>query len=137
MRLLYVLLACLSCNSVFARAATVAGGAELLVAPSGFASEATRAHGCWARLYLAENFASPALTLVGPVEVDYVTRDWGFAWDPRYKSVRVGPRATLTVYDDPRLKDRTAVFGPGRSVPDLNREMGLLRDIRSMKVSCP
>ena len=116
-------------------AALAPAGAELLVVPPAFASEAVT-HGCWARLFLAPGFASPALTLIGPVEVDYVARDWGFAWDARYKSVRVGPRATLTLYDDPKLRDQTAVFGAGRSIADLDTEMGIFRSIRSLKVSC-
>ena len=110
--------------------------AELMLAPGAYASDPALAGGCWARLYLAKNFTGRALTLIGPVEVDYVRSDWGFPWDPRYESLIVGPKATLTVYDDPQFRERTALFTRGKRIADLNGEMGIFRSISSMKVTC-
>jgi hypothetical protein len=117
-------------------AATRGAQAELMLAPGAYASDPALAGGCWARLYLEKNFTGRALTLIGPVEVDYVRSDWGFPWDPRFESVVVGPKATLTVYDDPQLRERTALFTRGKRLADLNAEMGIFRSISSMKVTC-
>jgi hypothetical protein len=94
------------------------------------------AQGCWAQLFLHENFAGTALTLQGPAQVENVARDWGFPWDPLYESVRVGPAATLTVYEETMFRDRTAVFGAGRAIADLDDVMGIFRSIRSVKLRC-
>jgi hypothetical protein len=110
--------------------------AAIILGPEDFASDAKLGNGCWARLYHAKNYSGHVLTLVGPVDIDYVQPDWGFAWDPRYESLIVGPNATLTVYDDPNLRDKVAVFRAGQRVPDLNEKMGVFRSLRSMKVSC-
>ena len=112
------------------------GGGAYVLAPQAFASDSRLAKGCWARLYLAENFAGDALTIVGPLNIDYVRPPWGFEWDPRYESVIVGPAATLTVYDDPSFANRTGSFKAGQRIADLDSEMGIFRTIRSMKVTC-
>jgi len=108
----------------------------LVLAPSAFASEAGLGAGCWARLYAAKAFSGEALTLVGPLEVDYVKPDWGFEWEPRYGSVAVGPKATLTLYDDTRLRDKVAVYEGAQRIADLDSRMGIFRTVRSMKVTC-
>ena len=110
--------------------------AALVLGPVELASDVALGNGCWARLYLGDNFSGSVLTLVGPLEVDYLRPDWGFAWDARYESLRVGPRGTLTTYDDVQFRDRSASFGAHRSIPDLDQEMGVFRRIRSLKVSC-
>ena len=99
-------------------------------------AEDASANGCWARLYLGERYTGQALTLTGPVEVSNITGHWGFPWDPLYESVEVGPKATLSVFDQPRFRERTMVFQHGQRVADLDTIMGLFRSIRSAKVSC-
>ena len=107
---------------------------SVVIVPAGAASEL--AGRCWARLYRSKKFAGEPLTLVGPLEVDYVRPEWGFAWDPIYESLSVGPEATLTVYDDAKFRDRSAAFKAGQSIPDLDEVMGVFRTIRSMKLTC-
>ena len=86
---------------------------SFFVARAGLPLDEMLGGGCWARLYVQENFQGTPVTLVGPVAVDNVSREWGFPWDPRYESVRVGPAATLTLYDNTRFRDRTAVSTQG------------------------
>lgn len=98
---------------------------------------ATRtAGGCWARAYKGKNFSGDSLSLVGPAEVANVAEDWGFSWDPQFESLRVGPNAVLTIFDDPHFRDRTATFQPGKQLADLDSEMGIFRTIRSMRLRC-
>lgn len=106
------------------------------VAEAGRALDESFAGGCWARLYVRENFEGDPVTLVGPVAIDNVSRQWGFPWDPQYESLQVGPTATLTLYDNTRFRDRTAVFKSGRRIADMDDEMGVFRSVRSAKVSC-
>ena len=92
--------------------------------------------GCWARIYKEENFKGESLTLLGPADVDNVFTDWGFDWDPQFKSLIVGPKGTFTVYDNRSFRDRTATFAPGRYFRDLDEQMGVFRSIRSMRLQC-
>lgn len=110
--------------------------AAVIVASEAYAIDDKLGDGCWARLYRGENYAGDILTLIGPVDVDYLSRDWGFRWDPRYHSLAVGPAATLTTFDDAHLREKTAVFESNRRIPVLDRHMGVFRSIRSMKVTC-
>lgn len=108
----------------------------MIITSEAYADDEKLGDGCWARLYRREKYAGDVLTLVGPVDVDYLSRDWGFRWDPRYHSLAVGPKATLTTFDDPHLREKTAVFKSNERIPDLDRHMGVFRSIRSMKVTC-
>jgi uncharacterized protein YjbI with pentapeptide repeats len=95
-----------------------------------------RENGCWARLFVGENYKGGALTLVGPVEVANVAREYGFPWDPMYESVEVGPRASLAVFHNPQFRERTMTFERGQKIGDLDDVMGVFRTIRSLKVRC-
>ena len=125
-----------SSTSTAADTSAAAPRAAVIVAPDAYAKDDKLGDGCWARLYRAENYGGDVLTLIGPVDVDYLSRDWGFRWDPRYHSLAVGPAATLTTFDDAHLRDKTAVFESNRRIADLDRHMGVFRSIRSMKVTC-
>ena len=105
-------------------------------APPGPAASPPGRGGCWARIYKEEAFKGDSLTLIGPAEVADVATDWGFSWDPQFKSIAIGPTATFTVFDNRNFRDRTATFSGGRKLPDLDEHMGVFRTIRSMKLSC-
>ena len=92
--------------------------------------------GCWASLYKGPHFTGEALALRGRTDIANIHTDWGFAWDPQFESISVGPRAVLTIYDNVSFRDRTARFGPGKHVPDLDEKMGIFRSIRSLRVRC-
>ena len=139
---------CKGCPPVESARAQVLGGignvsAGATRAPHGVATAAALppappvGSGCWARLYQGERYGGEALTLVGPAEVANLATDWGFKWEPRFHSVVVGPRATLQVFDNTQFRDRTATFKAGQHLPQLNDTMGIFRNIRSVRVSCP
>jgi uncharacterized protein YjbI with pentapeptide repeats len=134
---------CRGCPSASERASESALGAtggrdrerDVIISSSGRLPDLEE-NGCWARLYVEENFKGGALTLIGPVEVANVARQWGFPWEPMYESVQVGPNASLSVFDNAEFRERTMTFDRGRKVSDLDEVMGVFRTIRSLKVRC-
>src|SRR5687767_11568251 len=92
--------------------------------------------GCWARIYKETSFKGDALVLLGPIAVAYVETDWGFSWDPQFRSLTVGPAATFTVFDNFNFGDRTATFAGGQQIADLDEHMGIFRTVRSMRLTC-
>ena len=94
------------------------------------------ANGCWARLYEHKHLQGRALTLAGPARVSELPAHLSFPWDPRYESLVVGSSAVLTVFADPELHAKSARFAPDSTVPDLDREMGVFRRVRSLSVAC-
>jgi hypothetical protein len=89
-------------------------------------------------MYTEENFKGDSIALRGPAAIANVNvaRDWGFEWEPQYRSLSVGPRAVLTIYDNHGFRDRSATFEPARRIPDLDEEMGVFRTIRSLRLTC-
>jgi len=108
----------------------------ILLVPPIFAVNTSLADGCWARLFDAQGYRGDVLTLAGPIDVPKAHVGTNFAWGRKYDSVIVGPKATLTVYDDQDYKDKAATFKPGQKVPDLNEKLGFFENIQSLKVAC-
>jgi hypothetical protein len=106
------------------------------VPPETIASDEHREDGCWARLYKRINFEGDALTLLGPVYAPNVWTGGGFAWDPEFESIAVGPDATLAMYGQRKFENKMATFGPGQRVAALDNLMGIFRKVRSLKVTC-
>lgn len=56
-------------------------------------------------------------------------------------SVVVGPKATVTIYDDyddENFRDRNATLKPGEHVKNLDdQKLGLFEDIESIRITCP
>ena len=111
-----------------------AAAAVLLVVPTAYANDEKLGNGCWARLYDGGNFTGSQYVLVGPVDVAAM-RD-GIGLNEKYDSVVVGPKATLTVYDNVNYRDKSATLKPASRTADLDEKMGLFETIRSRKVSC-
>lgn len=110
-------------------------GPVLVLFPQVLVVDEKLASGCWARLYEEEKFKGEFVTLVGPSE--FASMDTGFGnmarkWD----SVIVGPKATLTAYDNENYAQRVATFKSGQRVPDLDEKLGFFENIRSAKVTC-
>lgn len=108
----------------------------VVLVPFVFANDEKMAGGCWARLYESQNFAGNLLSLVGPVDVPNAKVGSGFEWGRKFDSVAVGPKATLTVYDNENYRQKTATFKPGQKVADLDEKMGMFENIRSLKIAC-
>lgn len=113
---------------------TAAPTAVLLVVPIAFAANDQLGNGCWVRLYDGANFTGSQYVLVGPVDIPAM-RD-GLGISEKYDSVIVGPKATVTLYDNNNYRDRSAVLKAASRTPDLDDKMGLFETIRSVKISC-
>lgn len=110
----------------------------VIVVPSWYANDPNLNNGCWARLYDKNDFTGTVFPLVGPVNIPnnragFIT---GFEMGRNYDSVMLGSRATLTVWEGNDYKNRSTTFGPGQSIPDLDKRMGATEEIRSMKLAC-
>jgi hypothetical protein len=61
---------------------------------------------------------------------------FGTDWSGSFDSVAVGPKATVTVYDNENYQQRVAQFKPGERIPDLGDRVGFFEDIRSLRIFC-
>ena len=106
----------------------------LLVPAELYARNEALAKGCWVRLYEGKNFGGNQLAVFGPADLPDVesnTPVWGF------DSAIVGPKATVTTYDEEDYQDRNATLNPGQRITDLgDKKLGFFQDIESLKVSC-
>lgn len=96
----------------------------------------TFANGCWVRLHDATDFKGNQLSLVGPVDMPNMRTAFGTDWSGQFDSIEVGPKATLTVYDNENFQQKAATFKPGQKAKDLDEKMGTFEQIRSAKVAC-
>ena len=108
----------------------------IVLMPVTVASADTLGNGCWARLYDGQNFSGNQLSLVGPVDMPNMRTAFGTDWSGEFDSIAVGPRATVTVYDNENYGQRVAKFQPSQRVADLGDKMGFFEDIRSLKIAC-
>ena len=117
--------------------ASVSPNAPIIVlVPVQVAAKDSFSNGCWARLYDSTNFQGNQLSLVGPVDMPNMRTAFGTDWSGQFDSIEVGPKATLTVYDNENYKQKAATFKPGQKVKDLDEKMGTFEQIRSAKVAC-
>ena len=124
-------------NGSASAGATVSPDAPIIVlVPVQLASSDTLGNGCWARLYDSANFRGNQLSLVGPVDMPNMRTAFGTDWGGEFDSIQVGPKATLTVYDNENYRDKAATLKPGQKVADLDTKLGTFEDIRSVKIAC-
>jgi hypothetical protein len=95
-------------------------------------------NGCWAKLYSRENYAGDMLTLVGPSTLADMDNAgfFGLNWDDRVDSLELGPKATMTVYDNENFRDQVAQFKPGQRIADVSKRVGLFDEFASLRVDC-
>jgi hypothetical protein len=80
-------------------------------------------NGCWVKLFDAPNFSGADVTLVGAASMR--------ALDGTFRSIEVGPAATVTTYRTENFGGSILRFDPGRKVAD-NSE-----DFASLRITCP
>lgn len=100
------------------------------------AKDSTTKSGCWVRIYDGENYMGDSLTLAGPVSLADMSGPFGLNWDDRVNSVQVGPKASMTVYDNEGYRDQVAWFKSGQNVPDISRKLGFFDEFASVRVTC-
>lgn len=96
----------------------------------------TLANGCWAKLYDNYNYGGDSFTLVGPLDLPKMIGPFGVDWDDKVSSIKTGPKATVTIYDNENFRDRAAKIKPAQEVPQLTEKMGLFEDPNSMRINC-
>lgn len=99
-------------------------------------ADTSLANGCWAKLYGQDDFKGDTLTLVGPVDMDDMKGPFGVQWDDKVNSIKAGPQATVTIYDNANFKDKAATVRSGEQVREISNKMGLFEDVESIRVRC-
>jgi hypothetical protein len=88
------------------------------------------------RVYDRENFMGDRLTLQGPISLADMSGPFGLNWDDRVNSLETGPRAIVSVYDNPGFIDPVGQFKPGQRIPDISTRTGLFDEFASIRVNC-
>ena len=92
--------------------------------------------GCWVTFYEKKNYEGDSLMLTGPASIARMTGPFGFDWENKVRSLKVGPRANLTVYDNRDFQDQDKFIDAKTNVPDMSKQMGFFDDFRSLMLSC-
>jgi hypothetical protein len=94
---------------------------------------------CSVQIWEDENFEDDNDLIVGPLESRDMKNipgankdDWGDEID----SLKVGSKATVTVWQDEDFKDTSATYGPGTEKTNLRGNPNFGDDIDSMKITC-
>lgn len=112
------------------------GSAAVVLVPFVIAQTPNFADGCWARLYDGENYEGDQLTVIGPGDMPNMRTASGTDWSGSFDSLQVGPKATLTVYDNENYTQKVATYRPNQRIADLGETRGFFEDIRSLKIAC-
>lgn len=110
----------------------------LLVPVETAANDSAMKNGCWARLYSRDNYSGDMLTLVGPTSLPDMDSSgfFGLNWDDRVESLELGPKATMTVYDNENYRDQIAQFKAGQRTANVSRRVGLFDEFASLRLDC-
>lgn len=110
----------------------------LLVPVEASANDSGIRNGCWARIWTRENFTGDALTITGPNNIPDLdqTRLFGLDWDDRVRSVELGAKASMTVFDNENYRDLVTQFKPGQRVPDVSKRTCFFEELASLKIDC-
>ncbi len=92
--------------------------------------------GCWARLYDRENFEGSSLMLAGPINLAQMIGPFGHNWEDKVRSLELGPKANLTIYDNRNFRDQDVFISTDKKVSDMSKKMGFLDNFRSMMLTC-
>jgi hypothetical protein len=92
--------------------------------------------GCWVKFFDKKDFEGDSLLLSGPVNLPTMTGPFGYDWEDKVRSLKIGPKANLTIYDNRNYRDQDKFIGPNKNVPDLSEKMGFFENFRSMMLSC-
>ena len=107
------------------------GAPAIVLVPLVVAATPDFGNGCWARLYDGQNFQGNQLTVVGPTDMPNMRTAFGTDWSGEFDSVQVGPKATLTLYDNENYREKAATFIASQKVPDLGDKVGLQNYLQS------
>lgn len=109
----------------------------ILLDPTEIRSHPTSARGCWVWM-----FPQPGLkgehdvAVAGPIALSSLHTPAGLDWHNKAESLIVGPKATVTVYENQDFRGESKVFAPGAQIGHLRKEGKLIQSIDSLKISC-
>lgn len=92
--------------------------------------------GCWVKFFDKKDFQGDSLLLSGPINLPRMTGPFGYDWEDKVRSLKTGPKANLTIYDNRDYRDQNKFIGPNKNVPDISEKMGFFENFRSMMLSC-
>jgi hypothetical protein len=109
----------------------------IIIAPTEVRTDPTLAKGCWVRLFPEPNFQGvDDLTIAGPISLPSLHTPVGIDWKHKTESLLVGPKATVTVYENQDYRDKTATLQPGTREAQLRKNLKFTMSIDSLKISC-
>lgn len=92
--------------------------------------------GCWAKIYDGENYTGRTMTLAGEQSLPNLEFGEGlFDWEGDIDSIVVGPKATLTLYNDENYADKKRELKANEKVGDLHKTI-FSEGVESMKLTC-
>ncbi|MGH8564093.1 MAG: beta/gamma crystallin domain-containing protein [Gammaproteobacteria bacterium] len=91
---------------------------------------------CWVELYSKDGFRGDRLTLVGPLDMAKMRGPFGADWQNEVESIRTGPKATVTIFDNENFVEHSEVVVPHKQIADLDNRMELFDNFRAMRVEC-
>jgi hypothetical protein len=116
-----------------------AAGPRVIIAPPAVQADPLLNNGCWVRLTDKEAMPKKGkdiLTIVGAIVMPSFETPSGVDWTHKADSLIVGPNASATVYSDKNYKGDAARLKGGQEVKDLNKELGFVEAIGSMRLEC-
>jgi Beta/Gamma crystallin len=122
----------------------------------GYAAE----NDCWVDFFEESQYAGERLHLDGPAKLESLTKVNGENWEKRIHSLKVGPKAKVTVYQNPRFEltvtemakkpdflrawgitaqdvkeDSELIFNENAKIHDLG-DFNFHKKVRSLKIDC-
>jgi len=109
----------------------------IIIAPTEVRTDPTLAKGCWVRLFPEPGFkGADDLTVAGPIELPSLRTPAGTDWKHKTESLLVGPKATVTVYENRSYSDKRATLQPGTREAHLRKNLKFTQSIDSLKIKC-
>lgn len=91
--------------------------------------------GCWAKIYDGHNYTGRTLTLMGGHALPHLEFGPGYDWEGDIDSAQVGPKATLTLYEEERFGEKKRELKAGEKVADLHKSV-LSEGVESLTLTC-
>jgi len=111
---------------------------QIIIAPTEVRSDPTLVRGCWVRLFPQTDYQGlNDLTVAGPAELPSLHTPIGDVyWKQKAESLIVGPKASVTVFEEQSFRGPTVALGPGTRQPQLRKDLKLMQSIDSLKIAC-
>lgn len=95
------------------------------------------ADGCWAWLFPEPTYTgTDSVAIAGPTDLIPVHFPGGLSKAHEVESIMVGPKATLTVYENPMPQSAIQRFKPGSNTQWVRKGKKLNKPVSFIKISC-